>query len=1338
MYKKILKILSIIILSVILIISALYWQKNIIVSFVIDFLNSKISDTIKIDYKSVSGNLLRSIEVENLNINFVNGSEVKIDYLEMKYKLFAMFSNKFLFSSIIMDGVKINLITEEEDRSKKVKKAPDDFLIQLLQDPDLDSLLFNLPVVDLPELEIVNGSIQIPKLNITLDSLSARISITSNSNDIKIKCDKLAVKWFEKNINLDNIHIEFDGNNKKFLFNKIQIVTSRSHIYGNMEISRADSVRFILVLDDIYLDVKDIENLYDMSLIDSGYIHLSSELIGSPKDFSIRLFLAGNMNQYHIDSLTLDGDYSYGEIKIKKGELFSNQSLIAFNGRSNKSKGDLNLFFKNFNLNNFLPNTIQTDLNGKIHFQLEGNRTRKINGDGQALFTHSSIDSVEFDTLNVVLDAVDSVISISESSYLRMGEKSIFHFYGELKNYKTVTLNIKTEKNYIPSLIKSYNIDKVDGILDANIFISGKLLDPDIIGFLWIPNLKFKDILIDSTILSYHLEKIFSRRRGNAHFSIVKAGYANLKLNEALIDVTFDSNSVIIDTLLFANYNNYITSQGRLDFGEDYIDLVFSLFRLQYQGYLIENNNPVLLQLSQGRYYLKKTRFTTPENEALEIEGFWNKKDSLLQTSIHLHDIKVEFLKQFLENTIDLKGNMDGNINIVNPFTHPELHVDIHGKNLFFNHIPLGNLTCVFNYNEEQLYFQDFNLSYRESSIKLEGDIKVKFIQDDQGKKFIVSGDTLSGIKVYWNKIDLKFITDILHLPRAVEGKISGLLQLTGTVSEPAGSFYFEAEKVKYDKFYNDNMKTFAHFNKDSIVLDNVSFDINGSSLQASGWQSVHLDLINPDTLISQRPFELAVFSQDNTLNFLGYFSEQIENIQGPYTCKLILAGTWEKPYIREGYFKLDNGTLKLSRIRNLIKDFKIDARIENSLLKINTLSGFSTEKKDFIQKTLGFFKRIIRVFQGSTRPEGVLSINGNVSLSDIFHPRYDMYINMYKFYVDYFVENIDVTTTTNNLHFYGGDTLYIKGDITINEGKYIPDLDNLKKNIYLRKISATSQKTDAAEINISIPGNFMISSSSLDVTNNFQIEIMGDLHYYKKPYAENFELIGHLDILSGKYGSWGQIFEIINGTIDFTNPTFINPYINIHANKRNGDYIIELMATGDLERLNNDIQVYSMKSGSQDPVLLPDLTEEQKFNILSIGGREFESDSVMLAGEGVLNTSVETMLERSAEKYSGFDRVEIQSSDKLIDLQSLKLNNGLKDAAISLGKYISNNLYLEYKSQFAGGTIPAPRLSWQPGNQVGLEYRINRSWSIDSHYSKTVQGNNKIKISLSWKMTFK
>ncbi len=111
-------------------------------------------------------------------------------------------------------------------------------------------------------------------------------------------------------------------------------------------------------------------------------------------------------------------------------------------------------------------------------------------------------------------------------------------------------------------------------------------------------------------------------------------------------------------------------------------------------------------------------------------------------------------------------------------------------------------------------------------------------------------------------------------------------------------------------------------------------------------------------------------------------------------------------------------------------------------------------------------------------------------------------------------------------------------------------------------------------------------------------------------------------------------------------------------------------------------------------------------------------------------------MIERGAQDLTWLDKVKINNSDKMIDLQSMKLNNGLQDASISIGKNLTNNLYLEYRSQFGQG-IPTPKLSWEPGNQISLAYKINKYWSLESAYAQTLKGNTLINISLAWKTTF-
>jgi translocation and assembly module TamB len=223
-------------------------------------------------------------------------------------------------------------------------------------------------------------------------------------------------------------------------------------------------------------------------------------------------------------------------------------------------------------------------------------------------------------------------------------------------------------------------------------------------------------------------------------------------------------------------------------------------------------------------------------------------------------------------------------------------------------------------------------------------------------------------------------------------------------------------------------------------------------------------------------------------------------------------------------------------------------------------------------------------------------------------------------------------------------------------------------------------------------------------------------------------ELTGHVEILSGQYVAFGQNFEIQQGSIDFSTPQKINPSIEIFAEKETGNYTVELVVNGNLERLMQDLQIRDANGN-----YLTNLSLYDKLKYISGSGEA----GLVNTGEDVINTSVETVLERGAQDLTGLDKVQINDSKGVVDLQSMKLNNGLQDASISIGKYLTNNLYLEYRSQFGAGAIPAPKLSWEPGNQISLAYKINKFLSVESAYAQTLRGNTLINISLAWKTTF-
>ncbi|MCB0312896.1 MAG: translocation/assembly module TamB domain-containing protein, partial [Calditrichaeota bacterium] len=93
------------------------------------------------------------------------------------------------------------------------------------------------------------------------------------------------------------------------------------------------------------------------------------------------------------------------------------------------------------------------------------------------------------------------------------------------------------------------------------------------------------------------------------------------------------------------------------------------------------------------------------------------------------------------------------------------------------------------------------------------------------------------------------------------------------------------------------------------------------------------------------------------------------------------------------------------------------------------------------------------------------------------------------------------------------------------------------------------------------------------------------------------------------------------------------------------------------------------------------------------------------------------------------------------LDTQESFFTNRLNQpSSLSLGKYLTPKLYLEYKSRLSSsglGGVPAPSLSWEAGNRIYLQYRLNRTWSFSTFYENTEEGNGKVKFDINWQIGF-
>jgi len=1334
MIKKILIITPIAFLLLIATLVVLHWQTDIVSNLGLDILNSNLGDVAQIEYSSLSGDLLQNMILRDVRVTFTNGVKIKTNYLKFRYSLNQTISGRYFFDFIQIDSLYVYIPSgadepkpEEEDPKESIQET----LNRLASSIPLKSFIDSLPELGVDDFEIANGTLVVAGINRSFENIKLNLAALHRGETLELNIERLSGIERSRNFELNLFKAKIIGNEKRINLNQLVVQTPFSQIHGYTEITLGDSLWVILGLEDTHIAFEDVQTVSAAIFADSGYIDLAVDLVGNPNRFSATVVCSGKMDEYRVDSLVIDGDYERGEITLRNGLILRDTTTVHFKGLISEDDNVLDLYFTNLNLTDIKPDLINTNLTGAVYLKTESFTDPFLNGFGRAKLYHSIIDTSYLDTVNFAINAKDHLIKIIEPSYIRIGENSVFNFAGQLDKNQVVDLKLSTENNSINTLTSALDLPAVQGLFDGNFFLSGKLSDPDLEGYLWIPNFQIDSFELDSVIMQIYLKKLVTSRQGTGFIQASHWQYDSLEINQTIANIIFDSNRVVIDTLLFANNQNYVSSTGSIEALGDTIDVIFDFFRMNYQNTWLENEGELYFRLAPDEYVIESAEFRESNDGIIEIRGYWDRLNDDMQLGLYLENISFAPFKQFMQEDFSFSGTVDADFELSNPISDPELDVDLRGSNLEIYLIPLGDVHCAFQYAQQELLIDEFRMSYGSSTLDVDGDIAISWKSTGDSAQFNILQESLADLRITWKNLRLENYFVPLKLPKPPKGDVSGHLFLEGSIVDPKGQITLIGENLSYNKFKSDSLNLSARFNRDSLIVEQLDFDLNDTDLSGTGWHLLNLDFAKMDSIFTGYPFQLNLVSNDDRINFIGNILDQVEGLKGAYESAFTIGGTLEKPTLVDGYFRMEDGQLTLSRVRNPITELEIDATVENSILVINSLSGYANKETDFWDDAIGVVNSLFRVFRGETRREGGLYGEGSVNLEDLSHPRIDLSLNAYKLYLDYFVENTNFIITTNDLHIFGRDTIAIEGTATIEEGNYLVDLDKVRKNIYLASTDVKQDRPITWNLDISIPGNFNISSSELDLLNNFKFEIMGDLRTIQEANAPTMDLTGHLEIISGKYGSWGQNFGIRAGTIDFTDPKVINPDIDITAEKRTGDYIVEINLSGPLDELVQRVQVKDINGN-----YLTNLTDQEILSLVSLGTIDF---NVANAGGHLIGTSVETVIERGAEALTGLDKVEISSSKggNLIDVQSMKLNEGIKDASVSLGKYLTSDLYVEYTGMFGSNAVPAPTVTWKPGNQFGIQYRINRNWSVNSYYLRTQRGNNIYNVSLAWRLSF-
>jgi translocation and assembly module TamB len=256
-------------------------------------------------------------------------------------------------------------------------------------------------------------------------------------------------------------------------------------------------------------------------------------------------------------------------------------------------------------------------------------------------------------------------------------------------------------------------------------------------------------------------------------------------------------------------------------------------------------------------------------------------------------------------------------------------------------------------------------------------------------------------------------------------------------------------------------------------------------------------------------------------------------------------------------------------------------------------------------------------------------------------------------------------------------------------------------------------------DVRITAPSTLEVRNRAMNVTANAELQLRGT---FDRPL-----LFGRAEVERGEFRFEGRRYQITRGTIDFNNPTRIQPFFDVETETRvrvpGQTYRVIARAAGTLDRLTptfeadpplQEVEVLSL--------LLSDVAPGQDVEFRQYSTNVTPQQQLLRErATRALTGTVTSEVGRVVEQAFGVDRFQLTPSLVDPNTQSSRLDPA---ARLTIGKRLSERIYLTYSRSLSSSTRDqiilleydqTDRFSWilsrNEDRTYALDVRVRRSF---------------------------
>ncbi len=463
---------------------------------------------------------------------------------------------------------------------------------------------------------------------------------------------------------------------------------------------------------------------------------------------------------------------------------------------------------------------ISSNLNAALEFRGRGFDLDDMSAVARVTMSGSSVNDIPITRLDASIQAGSGEIAI-ERFLLTSGQASL-GIRGDV--YKdAVSLELETDEIELAQFGPLFGLKRLSGKLRLTGLLSGPLRNPDVIG-----TFRLKEAILSEYACRYFdgtlsIKSIGTRPSGDGKFtaSEISIGKHTIDRVEVLTELRgtdWGGISVVVE-------KDSITQAKIVGLAEiDGKDIKVNIAKLYYQSgdQMVVNSQPINADIRRGGVALRPTELLAARGR-LRLEGEY-RPDRTFSVAVRGRDLDGRRLVALAGLDKTVHGTIDFDFSASGPLADPAIDLSLDVSQLRYEQFTADGL--------------ELRAGYRDRNARLERLAIVRYGQESEitaevgvdlgvGPGFGTLQDRPLTAEVVLRDIGTWVFLPMADLLSVYEGRVDVNVKAAGTPSKPllSGSLTINQAKMVLRPLgmYLHNVQAAAHFNADSVVVDNVS-----------------------------------------------------------------------------------------------------------------------------------------------------------------------------------------------------------------------------------------------------------------------------------------------------------------------------------------------------------------------------------------------------------------------------------------------------------------------------------------------------------------------------------